>query len=911
MQKSTTKTSSPTVSPSKQETTPSPSIYAFSQSVSQMPQSETPKYILGGKGLGLAEMSKIKLPVPPVIVVSIPTCTYFQEHDGTYPDGFEKELNDGIAFLEKETGKGFGDPQSPLLVSVRSGAAISMPGMMDTVLNLGLNPSTLEGLSKKTGNPRFAWDCYRRFLQMFGDVVLGIEHHSFEGLLDEVKRKNGVSNDTELSVEMLKTVVEKYRALIQNETGSAFPDDPMEQLNMAIGAVFKSWNNPRAVSYRRINRVPPEINGTAVNVQAMVFGNLGDTSATGVAFTRNPSTGDKEFYGEYLMNAQGEDVVAGIRTPKHLSEMNTDLPEVYEELTAIFGQLEEHFKDMIDLEFTIEEEKLYILQARSGKRTGKAAVKIAVDMEQEGLIDRKKALLSIDPSALDQLLHPMIDPKAEKQVIAKGLPASPGAVSGQIVFSAIDAVEWAGQGKKTILVRNETSPEDIEGMNSALGFLTARGGMTSHAAVVARGMGKSCVSGSSDIAVNEEKKLLHCGADIDLKEGDWITLDGSVGEVYLGKVSTVEPEMSGDFATIMQWADEVRELRVRTNADTPKDAATARKFGAEGIGLCRTEHMFFKEDRIFAMREMILSETLEERVKALSTIEKMQQSDFEELFTEMDGFPVTIRLLDPPLHEFLPHEDAEIEEIAREMKVDAEVLKARREALSEVNPMLGFRGCRLAVVYPEITEMQVRAILNAAAVVAKKGVDVRPEIEIPVTSHYREVEILTEVIKRVADEVGGKENSESGHTDKNNKKSPAVTFKVGTMIELPRACVTADEFARTMEFFSFGTNDLTQTTFGYSRDDAGRFITKYIELGVYQVDPFQSIDEKGVGEMMLIAVEKGRAVRKDLEIGICGEHGGDPKSVEFCHRLGLDYVSCSPYRVPIARLAAAQAAVRE
>ncbi len=888
------------------------SIFRFSQTVSELPDTDSPKNILGGKGFGLAEMAKIGLPVPPVIVVSIPTCTFYQDNNGHFPENFEQELLDGIAFLEHESGKGFGNPDNPLLVSVRSGAAISMPGMMDTILNLGLNEKTIEGLSRTSGNPRFAWDCYRRFIQMFGDVVLGIEHHTFEGILSNMKKKNGLTNDTELTLDQLKDIVHQYKKTIEQEKGKAFPEDPREQLLLSIGAVFNSWNNPRAISYRRINRVPPEINGTAVNIQTMVFGNLGDTSATGVAFTRNPSTGEKEYYGEYLMNAQGEDVVAGIRTPKHLSEMSHDLPSVYEELKKVFETLEHYFNDMIDLEFTIENQKLYLLQARSGKRTGKAAVKIAVDMVNEGLIDKKKALLSINPNSLDQLLHPMIDPKAEKRLIAKGLPASPGAVSGQIVFSAADAVELSSKGQNVILVRNETSPEDIEGMNSALGFLTARGGMTSHAAVVARGMGKSCVSGSSDIVVNEEKRTLHCGTDTNLKEGDWITLDGSVGEVYVGKIQTVEPEMSGDFAVIMQWADEVKKLVVRTNADTPHDAEVARKFGAEGIGLCRTEHMFFQEDRIFAMREMILSETKEERVKALSKIEKMQQHDFEGIFEVMDGFPVTIRLLDPPLHEFLPHTDEEMEKLAAAMHVDIQKLKERKESLAEFNPMLGFRGCRLGMVYPEITEMQTRAIVSAAYEVAQKGMRVHPEIEIPVTSHYREVEILSEVIQRTAEEVASRyTRKESNNKPNGTPSSPLLTFKVGTMIELPRACVTADEFARSMEFFSFGTNDLTQTTFGYSRDDAGRFITKYMELGVYQVDPFQVLDEKGVGEMMRIAVEKGRSVRKELEVGICGEHGGEPSSVEFCHRIGLNYVSCSPFRVPIARLAAAQAALKD
>lgn len=884
------------------------SVFRFSQSVSELPDTDSPKHILGGKGYGLAEMAKIGLPVPPVIVISIPTCTFYQKNKGHFPDNFEHELAEGIAFLEKETGKEFGNPDNPLLVSVRSGAAISMPGMLDTVLNLGLNEQTLEGLARRSGNPRFAWDCYRRFLQMFSDVVLGIERHRFEGILTTVKKKTGLANDTELSIEQLEEIVEEYKKIIKQEKGTAFPEDPQEQLLLSIGAVFNSWNNPRAISYRRINRIPPEINGTAVNVQAMVFGNLGDTSATGVAFTRNPSTGEKEYYGEYLMNAQGEDVVAGIRTPKYLSEMAHDLPAVYEVLKRAFETLEDHFKDMIDLEFTIENEELFILQARSGKRTGQAAIKIAVDMVDEGLIDKKKALLSINPNSIDQLLHPMIDPKAEKKLIAKGLPASPGAVSGQIVFTAADAVNLSSKGQNVILVRNETSPEDIEGMNSALGFLTARGGMTSHAAVIARGMGKACVAGSSEIVVNEAMRTLHCGTETDLKEGDWITLDGSVGEVYVGKIQTVEPVMSGDFAVIMKWTDDVKKLGVRANADSSHDAEVARKFGAQGIGLCRTEHMFFQEDRIFAVREMILSETKEERVKALSKLEKVQQDDFEGIFKAMDGFPVTIRLLDPPLHEFLPHTDEALEKLAVAMCIDVHTLKLRKESLVESNPMLGFRGCRLGMVYPEITEMQTRAILNAAYSVSAKGIAVYPEIEIPVTSHYREVEILSDVIHRTAEKVAYSYMGKS--VGRSSGSSPTVMFKIGTMIELPRACVTADEFAQSMEFFSFGTNDLTQTTFGYSRDDAGRFITKYLELGVYPVDPFQVLDEKGVGEMMRIAVKKGRSVRNDLEVGICGEHGGEPSSVEFCHRIGLNYVSCSPFRVPIARLAAAQAALR-
>lgn len=866
-----------------------------------MPESDEPKYILGGKGFSLVQMTKLGLPVPPGIVITIQMCQKYYENGGKLPENFEKDLRENIAFIEKETGKTFGDPKNPLLLSVRSGAAASMPGMMDTVLNLGFNQDVLDGLIKITGNERFAWDSYRRFIQMFSNVVMNIEHAKFEGLIEEEKRKAGVEADIDMSITNLQNLVNKYKALYKTETGSEFPSDPMKQILAGVEAVFKSWNNPRAISYRRINKVSSKIVGTAVNVQAMVYGNLGDNSGTGVAFTRNPSTGEKEYYGEYLMNAQGEDVVAGIRTPKHLDNLAEDMPEAYEEIKQVFAILEDYYKDMVDLEFTIENGTLYMLQSRVGKRTGKAAVKIAVDMVKEMLIDKKTAVMRVDPNMLNQLLHPSLDPKAEKKVIAKGLPASPGAATGQIVFSAQDAVDKVAEGKKVVLVRMETSPEDIEGMNVAEAILTARGGMTSHAAVVARGMGKCCVSGCQDISVNEDKKLLHVGKDLDFTEGDWITLDGSAGEVYQGKVATVEPTLAGEFSELMSWADEYRKLKVRTNADTPKDAATARKFGAEGIGLCRTEHMFFQEDRIFAVREMILSDTKEERVHALEKIEKMQQSDFEQLYKEMDGFPVTIRLLDPPLHEFLPHTDTELEALAEEMQVDATVLKKRREQLAEFNPMLGFRGCRLGMVYPEISEMQVRAIINAAVNMAKEGIIVKPEIEIPVTSNVKEMEILRKLV----------EDTAGGILEKAGEIAKKVKYTVGTMIELPRACVTADEFASFSDFFSFGTNDLTQTTYGYSRDDAGKFIGKYIELGVYADDPFQVIDRNGVGQMMKIAVEKGRSIKKNLEIGICGEHGGEPNSVEFCHLIGLNYVSCSPFRVPVARLAAAQAALRE
>ncbi len=875
-------------------------IYAFSKDNTEMPKGDSPKFILGGKGFSLVNMTKMGLPVPPGFVISIPVCEYYYKNGEKYPEGFEKSVEEAIQEVENQTGKKFGDPKNPLLLSVRSGAAISMPGMMDTVLNLGLNEDTLKGLIEKSDNERFAWDSYRRFLQMFGNVVSGIEHEKFEGVLEEVKQEKGIHDDIDLDVEDLKEIVKRYKQLYKLEKGEEFPTEPKKQLWMGINAVFASWNNPRANSYRKINKVASNIVGTAVNVQSMVFGNMGETSGTGVAFTRNPSNGENAYYGEFLMNAQGEDVVAGIRTPKHITELEKVMPEVYKELTDVFDTLEDNYKDMVDVEFTIENKKLYILQARSGKRTARAALKIAVDMVEEKMIDQKTAVKRIEPESLDQLLHPMFDPKAEKEVIAKGLPASPGAASGQIVFNAEDAMDWKKQGKKVVLVRTETSPEDIEGMNVAEGILTARGGMTSHAAVVARGMGKCCVAGCSELAVNEEKGLVHIGKDVDLKEGDWISLDGSLGEVYQGKVATVDPEVSGDFAKLMEWADSFRKLKIRTNADTPNDAKVARSFGAEGIGLCRTEHMFFQEERIFAMRQMILSDTKEERVLALSKIEKMQQEDFENIFRQMESLPVTIRLLDPPLHEFLPHEDSELQKIADEMKVDFEVLRERRESLSEFNPMLGFRGCRLGMVYPEITEMQVRAIINAAIVVSAEGKSVKPEIEIPVSSNTKEIEILGDLIRKLSNQL----IKDAGD------KAKGLKYKVGTMIELPRACMVADEFAKTMEFFSFGTNDLTQTTYGYSRDDAGRFIPKYIELGVYEEDPFQVLDRNGVGQIMKIAIEKGRSVKKDLEIGICGEHGGEPKSVEFCHEIGLDYVSCSPFRVPIARLAAAQAAIK-
>lgn len=872
-------------------------VYFFSKGKTDIPKVKNLKFVLGGKGASLAEMTKIGIPVPPGFVVSIDACNYFYKNDQKYPAGLIDEIKKNLKALEKETGKGFGDKKNPLLVSVRSGAAVSMPGMMDTVLNLGLNEDTLQGLIEKTGDERFAWDSYRRFIQMYGNVVMGIEHSKFEKVLDEVKEEKKIKNDIDLTVDDLKKVVKGYKALYKKEIKKDFPSDPMEQLKGGIDAVFRSWNNPRAISYRRINKISADVTGTAVNIQSMVFGNLGDDSGTGVAFTRNPSTGERKYYGEYLMKAQGEDVVAGIRTPMHLDEMKKNLPETYKELTNIFDILETHYKDMMDIEFTMENGKLYILQSRAGKRTGASAVKIAVDMVKEKMITEEEAVLRVDPLALDQLLHPMIDPDAKKEEIAKGLPASPGAGSGQIVFTAEDATEWASEGKKVVLVRLETSPEDIEGMNVAQAILTGRGGMTSHAAVVARGMGRCCVAGCSDVEINEEVKIVKLSNGDILKEGDWITLDGSSGTVYMGEVKTVEPEISGDFAKLMSWADKFRKLKIRTNADTPKDAKIAREFGAEGIGLVRTEHMFFKEERISAVRQMILADSKEQRVKALQKIEKMQQDDFERIFREMEGLPVTVRLLDPPLHEFLPHDEHELREIAVQMGVDYEDLIKKRESLAEFNPMLGFRGCRLGMVYPEISQMQVRAIINAAIVVTKEGKKVLPEIEVPFVNHPREMEYLSEVIRNTAEECISKAKTK-------------VKYKVGAMLELPRACVVADQLAQYAEFFSFGTNDLTQTTFGYSRDDAGKFIVKYLENGILTEDPFQTIDRVGVGELMKEASQRAHKSRKDVEMGICGEHGGDPKSIEFCHIIGLDLVSCSPYRVPIARLAAAQAAIK-
>lgn len=798
--------------------------------------------------------------------------------------------------VEKSMGCNFGDPKNPLLVSVRSGAKFSMPGMMDTVLNLGLNDETLKGLINKTKNERFAYDTYRRFITMFGSIVMDIDRKKFEDLLDDIKEKKGVKLDTELDADDFKTLVEKYKELYKTETGKDFPSDPYEQLKMAIKAVFDSWYGDRAVTYRRLHGIPDDL-GTACNIVAMVFGNMGENSGTGVGFTRDPSTGEKRFFAEFLPNAQGEDVVAGIRTPLKIEELKKRMPKIYSQLEKICQKLEKHYRDMLDIEFTIQEGKLYMLQTRVGKRTAAAAIKIAVDMVNEKLIDKKTALLRIEPEQLNQLLHPTIDSKAEVKVIAKGLPASPGAAVGKVVFSAQDAEEWAEKGEKVILVRNETSPEDIGGMAVAQGILTARGGMTSHAAVVGRGMGKCCVVGCGAININEEEKYFTVG-NFTVKEGDIITLNGTTGEVILGQAPLVMPTLPKEFYIIMKWAEEISKLQVRANADTPKDARVARSFGATGIGLCRTEHMFFESERIKAFREMILSDTIEQRKKALEKIKPYQKEDFIGIFKEMKGLPVTIRLLDPPLHEFLPKTDEEIETLANEMGVSVKRIKAKIKALEEFNPMLGHRGCRLGITYPEIYEMQVRAIMEAACELAKKKIKVIPEIMIPLVAHVNELKIMKDLTVKTAEEVM-----------KDYKVK--VNYTVGTMIELARAAITADQIATEAEFFSFGTNDLTQSVYGLSRDDAGKFLPFYIEHRIIDEDPFISIDTEGVGQIMEIAVKKGKKVNKNLKLGICGEHGGDPKSIEFCHKIGLHYVSCSPYRVPIAKLAAAHAKLKE
>jgi pyruvate,orthophosphate dikinase len=866
-------------------------VYFFGEGKKEM------KNLLGGKGANLSEMTNIGLPVPYGFTITTEVCNLFYELGKKYPKGLDEQIDENLKKLEQKMGMVFGDEKNPLLVSVRSGAAISMPGMMDTVLNLGLNDKTIKALIEKTKNERFAWDSYRRFVQMFGDVVMGVEHDKFEEAIQARKDKKKVKYDTELNAEDLKGLVEDYKKIIKKAKGKSFPQDPREQLKMSIDAVFGSWNNKRAISYRNLHDIPHNI-GTAVNVQAMVFGNMGEGSGTGVAFTRDPATGKDEFYGEYLMNAQGEDVVAGIRTPKHISKLKEEMPEIYKQLMEIRKKLEDHYRDMQDVEFTMQEGKLYMLQTRTGKRTASAALKIAVDMVDKKYIDKKTAVTRVEPQMLDQLLHKQLDPKAKQkaEVLAKGLPASPGAALGRVVFDADSAVEEAKNGN-VILVRTETSPEDIQGMAAAQGILTARGGMTSHAAVVARGMGKCCVAGAEDIKVFESKKYFKVNGR-QIKKDEWITLDGSTGEIFAGKIPVVDPVLGENFKKFMSWVDDYRKIGVRTNADTPNDSKVAISFGAEGIGLCRTEHMFFEADRIKAVRKMIVAGSREEREKALVKLLPMQKKDFIEIFKVMNGLPVTIRLLDPPLHEFLPNEDEDIKEIARELGLKFDELKATINALHEINPMLGHRGCRLSITYPEILEMQVRAIFEAVVELKKKNYQVKPEVMIPLVGNVREVKVLKDQIIKIADSIMKKENLR-------------FDYKVGTMIEIPRACVTADEIAKEAEFFSFGTNDLTQMTFGFSRDDSGKFLPDYLEKGILDKDPFATLDKEGVGQLIEMAVEKGRGVRKDLKIGICGEHGGDPSSVEFCHMVGMNYVSCSPYRVPIARLAAAHAALKE
>ncbi|MEE1610266.1 pyruvate, phosphate dikinase [Microvirga sp. CF3016] len=865
------------------------------------------KNLLGGKGANLAEMSNLGLPVPPGFTITTEVCTYYYDHGRSYPEELKGQVESALAYIGRLTGRTFGDAENPLLVSVRSGARASMPGMMDTVLNLGLNDVTVEALAKGAGDERFAYDSYRRFITMYSNVVLGLEHHHFEEILDEFKDRKGYSLDTDMTAQDWKAILPRYKALVEKELGKPFPQEPQEQLWGAIGAVFGSWMNNRAIKYRELHAIPASW-GTAVNVQAMVFGNMGETSATGVAFTRNPSTGEKELYGEFLINAQGEDVVAGIRTPQDITEkariasgsdkpsMERAMPEAYNELVRIYGILEKHYRDMQDMEFTVETGKLWMLQTRNGKRTAKAALRIAVELASEGLITQEEAVTRVEPAALDQLLHPTIDPKAERKILATGLPASPGAASGAIVFNSDDAEAAKKAGQKVILVRVETSPEDIHGMHAAEGILTTRGGMTSHAAVVARGMGKPCVSGAGSIRVDYAAQTLTVAGQT-LKKGEIITIDGSNGQVLLGQVKMLEPELSGEFATLMGWADKVRHMKVRANAETPLDAKTARNFGAEGIGLCRTEHMFFEGDRIVAVREMILSDDEAGRRAALAKLLPMQRKDFVELFSIMSGLPVTIRLLDPPLHEFLPHSEDEMEEVAKAMNASVDKLRHRARELHEFNPMLGFRGCRLAVAYPEIAEMQARAIFEAAVEAGRTtGQPVVPEVMVPLVMTKAELDLVKERIVAMAEAVA----QESGVT---------VEYQVGTMIELPRAALRAGEIAESAEFFSFGTNDLTQTTLGISRDDAASFLGPYTQKGLLPADPFVTIDQEGVGELVKLAVERGKKTRGDIKLGICGEHGGDPASIHFCQSVGLDYVSCSPYRVPIARLAAAQAAL--
>ena len=869
----------------------------------------TMRNLLGGKGCNLAEMASLGLPVPPGFTITTEVCTSYYDNDHQYPKELEKQVDEALKVIEKSMSMEFGSSKNPLLVSVRSGARVSMPGMMDTVLNLGLNDETVKGLAEQSGDERFAYDSYRRFIQMYGDVVLGVAHHDFEDVLDSYKRDEGISNDTDITAEGWKGIVEEYKEIVEQELGKPFPSDPKEQLWGAISAVFKSWMVPRAITYRKINEIPADW-GTAVNVQSMVFGNMGDDCSTGVAFTRDPSTGENYFYGEYLVNAQGEDVVAGIRTPQSLTKkgremegsdmpsMEETMPEVFKELDVLRHKLEQHYRDVQDIEFTVQKGNLFMLQTRSGKRTAAAALKIAADMVEEGLITEEEALLRVDPQSLDQLLHPTLDPDAQRNVISKGLPASPGAASGKVVFTADEAEVKANSGEAVILCRQETSPEDIHGMHAAAGILTSRGGMTSHAAVVARGMGKPCVAGAGDLYIDAKDKIIRKG-EMEIKDGDIVTIDGATGEIMLGSVATIQPELSGDFATLMGWADARRRMKVRANAETPLDAQTARDFGAEGIGLCRTEHMFFDADRIQNVREMIFANDEEERREALIKLLPAQREDFEKLFDIMDGLPITVRLLDPPLHEFLPHTAEDIKTFADGADMDEKIVRQRLESLTEMNPMLGHRGCRLGITYPEIYEMQARAIFEAAVNVKQRdGKSVLPEVMIPLVGAKKELDMMREVVDATAQKVF-------------EEKDDKVAYMVGTMIELPRAALTADQIAENADFFSFGTNDLTQTALGMSRDDASNFLPYYAETGIYERDPFVSIDVDGVGSLVDIAQEKGRSVNKDLKLGICGEHGGDPASIAFCESVGLDYVSCSPYRVPIARLAAAQAAIRE
>ncbi|MFW5741865.1 MAG: pyruvate, phosphate dikinase [Spirochaetota bacterium] len=879
-------------------------VYFFGEGKAE--GSKEMKDLLGGKGANLAEMSSIGVPVPPGFTISTEVCELFYDNQNKVPEQVASEVEKNVSRLEKLMEKSLGQSDDPLLVSVRSGAAISMPGMMDTVLNLGLNDKAVKGLADKSGNPRFAWDAYRRFINMFGDVVMGVSHEHFEAALDKIKKRRKVELDTELDTDDLKNVVEAYKEVFKKHTKQNFPQDPRKQLWAAINAVFGSWNNERAISYRRINDIRG-VKGTAVTVQSMVFGNLGDDSGTGVAFSRDPSTGKKVFYGEYLMNAQGEDVVAGIRTPMALKMLQKQDKKIYDQLVDVKDRLEEHYKDMQDIEFTIQQGSLYLLQTRTGKRTGAAAIKIAVDLVNEKKLDRETAVTRVTPEQLDQVFHPQIDPKSKKttKAVAKGLNASPGAAAGMVVFSAEDAAEWKKQGKQVLLVRKETSPEDIEGMHAAEGILTSTGGMTSHAAVVARGMGKPCVAGCKDVVISG-KKLTVDGKTV--KQGDAMTLDGTTGEVFLGEMPLSQPKISGELNTFLGWTDDIRlkatreglkqkGFNVRTNADTPADAKRAREFGAEGIGLCRTEHMFFEEDKIFNFRQMILAEDLDARKKALKKILPLQKKDFRGIFKAMAGLPVTIRLLDPPLHEFVPHDSKEIKELAAELGISTAKVKAKIESLDEFNPMLGHRGCRLGITYPEVYDMQVEAIMAAACEVAKAGTKVIPEIMIPLVGTKQELAVLRENAIAVAEKVL-------------EKKKQKVEYLVGTMIEIPRAALTADEVAEEADFFSFGTNDLTQMTFGYSRDDVGTFVPEYLEQNILEQDPFAALDQDGVGQLVSIGIEKGRQTKPDLKVGICGEHGGEPSSVEFCYRVGMNYVSCSPFRVPIARLAAAQAVIK-